>query len=796
MSSRICLLFLCLVGALPVAAWQLDSAYRIVIPAEPRDQSIGRTLAEKAKALQQVLAQHEIDVPVVAAEKPEAGKKSIFIGFPDEKKYDYFAGSIKIIDRDVYITGNDRHARGQEGPRNAVGGYYLGSIVSLVTFMQDYLDVRFVLPCSEGIVPGRTMPELPEHLECDIIPGLIFASGRHTELLYDYANANYGRGGIHSYGGHSHYAAIPQSLYAESHPEYFSLVQGRRLATDHYHGHCLSNLEVENLIYEEMLKRLDAGAETVELAQTDGNKPCECENCLKMPGGEDPGERLWFFHVKLAERLLQDRPGKKVLIICYWPNREPPKGFREFPSNTMVEITRYKKEDLDLWKEHRVPQGFLFYIYNWGYYQIEGFTPKNSNPEFLADQVRRFNHFGIRGLYRCGFGELFGLEGCGYYIFGRLLSHPELDPEMLLQEYCQRVFGSAAAEMEKFYRLLYSRQKLNLLSLGETDWSWVRHLKRDLGELEAPLRLLALRYPEPVLAELKRFLQNAQQTASSPAAKWLKPYLEAEFGYLETTAGTANCMNELRLDSDPVTARRMLELVARRNQIIAGLPETSPRLFGTSDPKLLQEGGRIYGKLNFPYWLPAEELLTVDCLPCGRSIKLNAPAQMMIGEKSHSPVSISATVDAENLLVRFHFAAEKSATIGEDKLNFYIEGAEGELYKIQAWLDISKKVYIYLRLKNSVENNGDSEQLQLLRSEKGTLTLKDDSDGKAEAEFSISFALIGGKPAQGTKRKFNASRLRYVPGDNKKQDGLHVWEYNPARLNWRQDLDRYGTLEF
>lgn len=789
-------LIFCLLSAWPVTAWQIDSTYRIVIPEKPRDQSIRRTLQESAQVLQHVLAQHKIAVPIVIAEKPEAGLKSIFLGFPDAQAHEYFAGSIKISGRDIYLSGNDQHAMGHGGPKNSSKAYFLGSITALVTFMQEYLDVRFVLPCLEGVVTGNTLPELPEALNRTIIPDLIFATGRYSWFIYDYANANYGRGNIHSYGGHSHPSAIPLNVYGESHPEYFSWHKGRRTSTDYYHGHCLSNPEVENLIYAEMLKRLDAGAETVELAQTDGNKPCECENCLQMPGGADPGERLWLFHIKLAERLLQDRPGKKVMIICYWPNREPPKSCKEFPANTMVEITKSSQKHLDLWQEYTVPQGFVVYIYNWGYYQVEGFTPKSCSLDFLAEQVHKFKKFGIKGLYRCGFGELFGLEGCAYYIYGRLFSHPDLDPELLLQEYCQRVFGPAAAEMEKFYRLLNSRQKLNFLPKDENDWANIWQYKRALGELEVPVRLLALRYPEEVLSELNSHLQHAKQTADTPAAKWLEPYLDTEFEYLRTTAGAANCLHELRLESDPAIAQRMLELVARRNKLIAELPEKSPRLFGGADKQTLQKGGRMYAEFSFPYWLPAEELLTAGCLPCGRSIKLDDAPQKMLTQANHSPVLLSVAEDTDYLLVRFHYPEEHSSALGEDKLNCYLEDAEGKLFKIQAWLNENKKVYVSLRLKSSAENEGELEQLKQVPGTPCLLTLKDDAEGKAVAEFRIPYALIGGKPAPGTKRKFNASRLRYIPGDNKKQDGFHIWEYNPVRLNWRQDLDRCGKIEF
>ena len=57
------------------------------------------------------------------------------------------------------------------------------------------------------------------------------------------------------------------------------------------------------------------------------------------------------------------------------------------------------------------------YIYNWGDYVRCGMTPKRT-PKFCADQAREFLKYGVKGLYRCGFGENFGMEGPSYYVYG------------------------------------------------------------------------------------------------------------------------------------------------------------------------------------------------------------------------------------------------------------------------------------------------------------------------------------------------------------------------------------------
>ncbi|MDP6354740.1 MAG: DUF4838 domain-containing protein, partial [Planctomycetota bacterium] len=137
-------------------------------------------------------------------------------------------------------------------------------------------------------------------------------------------------GGL-SYGGHSYYDAVPAKEYGKTKPEYFALIGGLRTPTGNHL--CITNGAVQELMLREMEKRLDEAYQWVELAQTDGYRPCECTECAAVH--PDPGERTWIVHRKLAEAMQKRRPGKKVMILAYPPNRNPPKSFDRFPDNVV-----------------------------------------------------------------------------------------------------------------------------------------------------------------------------------------------------------------------------------------------------------------------------------------------------------------------------------------------------------------------------------------------------------------------------------------------------------------------------
>ena len=82
-------------------AWQVDLSYKIVIPKKSYDGSTQRYLLESAKYLQSIFRSHGITLPIVTADKVVSGKKSIFLGFKDHNKYQYFSGSIRFENKDI-----------------------------------------------------------------------------------------------------------------------------------------------------------------------------------------------------------------------------------------------------------------------------------------------------------------------------------------------------------------------------------------------------------------------------------------------------------------------------------------------------------------------------------------------------------------------------------------------------------------------------------------------------------------------------------------------------------------------
>ena len=592
-------------GAPPIEL-KKGSAVRIVIPAEHANPGIESFLRQCAGVIKRGLKETlDIDAPIEVEGKRFGFKGStIFLGNTEAIrgigfepfKFENFDAVVATRGGDIFIAGSDRHAFGKDTPVRHKNDCFLGTVTGTVRFTEKFLNGRFLLPGPNGLDFEKSKSLLiPENLTWHISPRIILGTGRANELFYDYSTANPGRGSIHLYGGHSYYDAVPAKKYAKDHPEYFAFRDGKRSALGNHL--CISNPEVQELIYKEMLNKLDAGAGAVELAQTDGFVPCLCDKCKAFGNtGDDYGEKIWILHRSLAERLLKERPGKKAVIICYPPNFTPPKTFKAFPPNVIIELCKYSDQTFDDWKKIEVPGGFLTYIYNWGNYQITGYTPKNP-PGFLAEQARRFAANGVMGVYRCGFGELCGLEGPGYYIYGKILEDPEANCEALLKDYYARAYHESAAPMRTFFDTLHHALEL---------MPWIKENRY----LTNQRNVFSALYPPDVMETLEKNLARAEKQAKQPKVKARLLLVRKEFDYLKAIVDVVRAYQVYRTVPERWTFDLLAEKIDARNAQVESL---------------LGKNGKAMQLKEFPFVRFFDGASRAFLLDNGRSSTLGAP---------------------------------------------------------------------------------------------------------------------------------------------------------------------------
>ena len=635
------LLAMCMISFMAEAV-VLDSSYTIVLPNNIWG-GVGAELKQAADVLQGALKEGSGLELKSVVEKKFKGGRAIYIGEATAKRAGLVPSDMKdftsvIAEKggDIYLFGHDRALKKRDQWFQAP----MPSIGAIARFMEDFLNVRFLMPGDIGTdIPKIEKVEVPDGTFSRKDPRLeySYSAARHRTALYDYANGFFGRGRYFSYGGHTYPKACPPSKYYKSHPEYFGLIGGKRHVSEKLRNPtlCISNPEVQELLVDELKRKFDAGFDVVQLAQQDGWQFCECEKCKEFGGPEAEyiGEKIWKLHRDIAERLLKERPGKIVHILCYSATLKPPKTFRKFPANVMIELCHISPEQLAEWKNYEVPKGFTAYIYLWGGYQPLGYTPKRSWMH-CRDFAKMMVDYGIHGVYRCGYGELFGLEGLTYWVFNHAIENPDLDVDKVVDEYCLRAFGpETAPKMRKFYETLDRRLRVINLMEGGLDGGALRLTDnyRD-AQIQEPMELFAFIYTPTVVKTMEEALAAAECLADTPKRKKRLELVRTEFNYAKNLGQIATLYSAFRVSPTKGTLAPLLDKIDERNSILDyicsekdgrahvmdGWPEI--RLFRGVQREVLHSNGRLLATLGAPVGWDTKMLRESGVLP-GASIK-------------------------------------------------------------------------------------------------------------------------------------------------------------------------------
>ena len=549
---------LCAMAVADARAVVVESGAEIVVPSGKG--GVARALREGAETLVRVWRESTGgDLRIVAPDARTPGRQAILLGGAAAAKAGFdltgLSGMQNVIaekNGDVYLFGNDRPSRADA---TLWWRCLLPSVRALTRFMEGRMDVRFLMPGDVGIdAPRVARVELPDGTYDLEKPQLEIGNGRFHGMMYDIANNIFGSTTCFTYGGHTFPSACPVEKYYDAHPEYFALRAGKRVGVKGNPALCISNPAVEDLVVEEILRRFDEGYDIVELGQNDGLDYCTCDACAALGQGLGFGEQFWVFHSRVARRLYALRPEKRVLITAYSVTDTPPKTVRDLTPNVMLEIMKYSQENLDQWKAFGAPCGFTTYIYNWGGWSMTGLTAKRSYA-FLADQARRFIANGVRGIYRCGYGELFGTEGPAYYVYNRILGDPSLDANRLADEYVRRAYGAAAQPMGSFFRTLDKR--LDLIAIDT--------FRRQ------PLNLLSALYPPDVLEQMENFLSAGEKLARTEKERQRLALTRLEFDYLRHLVEVCHLYNAYRLRPTQALFDPMADAILARNAFIDSL---------------------------------------------------------------------------------------------------------------------------------------------------------------------------------------------------------------------------------
>jgi len=397
-------------------------------------------------------------------------------------------GGFQIITKagNVYIIGPDTPSGGY----TKEGGTGTGSANGVYTFLENYLNVRWLMPGNLGrdvphvtsfVVPKINYREVPAwnwrqlpYIQEDLDSVKLWEE--QQKLRYYSMNMDY---------QHSWSKVVPTSMYKD-HPDWFALTDGSRRPKGSDYKLETTNPELVHYFAEQAIAKLKTNPHlfTASLSPTDGRSWSESPESKALydpvpPGSQYPSVTplVLKFYNDVSQIVAKEYPGGKLAGYIYASYLYPPqKGLMKLPDNFIPVFAASPDYGFKLYqKNHRetiamlmddwskvVPHDWYFYdlpnvwwVASNSPYQI-GSTGLITPPgieilDSLFPQLVK-NHFRGARIYGT---ESWSNAAMTNYILAKLMWNPRLNASALEKEWLTRAYGPQAGKlMEQFYQKL------------------------------------------------------------------------------------------------------------------------------------------------------------------------------------------------------------------------------------------------------------------------------------------------------------------------------------------------------
>jgi hypothetical protein len=470
-----------------------QSPYRIVV-ADHASLSTKHAAEELQKFLAEMTGAR---LPIVSDRQP-AGPREILLG--DSAHFRALGTGIDLVS-----LGREGYVIRTVGDHLVIaGGALRGNLYGVYGLLEDHFGCRWFTPdCSRipkrprlaiGAIDDRQIPALEyrEPFVADCFDGDWCARNRMNS---SHGRLDASRGGNVAFADgffvHTFENLVPPAKYFAEHPEYFSMIQGKRVREVRQLSAqlCCTNPEVIRICIEGVRKAMRAqpSATVFSVSQNDAYGPnyCECPKCQALAQQEDSqiGPVLQLVNC-VAEAVEKEFPDKIVETLAYQWSQRPPKLMRPRP-NVVIRLcsgrccfshalatcdspgSRAFRADLEQWAKVTPRLWVWDYVTDFGHYLLPF-----PNQRTRARNVSYFVAHSVKGLfeqdtYDTVDGELSALGG---YVTAKCLWNPRCDADAAMNEFLEAYYGKAAGPIRSYIDLLHDhveRQAIHVtLSAG------------------------------------------------------------------------------------------------------------------------------------------------------------------------------------------------------------------------------------------------------------------------------------------------------------------------------------------
>lgn len=338
---------------------------------------------------------------------------------------------------------------------------------------------------------------------------------------------------------------LPSEVFGQSHPEYYSLIKGKRQPGKASQW-CLTNKEVLERVGNTLDSIFQANPEQdiVSVSQNDGNFTyCSCDACKAIDQQEaSPSGSLIHFVNQLADRF----PDKTISTLAYLYSMKPPRYIKPRPNVNIMLCSIDAMREVPLSDN---PSGQVFVealkgwaaisdnIFVWDYgINFDNLVSPFPNFHILQPNMALFKQQHVK----MHFAQVGGKRGEDFselraYMLTRLLWNPEQNPDELMQEFMQGYYGPAAPYLYQYQHMLEAALLSNNIPL----WIYDSPVSHKAGMLRP--RLMK-RYQqlfdqaEAAVADQADLLDRVQRS------RLPLQYAELEIARTEATRDTAHLL--------------------------------------------------------------------------------------------------------------------------------------------------------------------------------------------------------------------------------------------------------------
>jgi len=285
---------------------------------------------------------------------------------------------------------------------------------------------------------------------------------------------------------HSFNELVPPEIYYDSHPEYFSQVDGKRLRERTQL--CLTNEGVFRVARETLRRWIkeNPDCKVFSVAQNDWPNYCTCPACKKLDEQYGtPAASLITFVNRLADDIREEYPDVLIHTFAYQYTKKAPLGLKT-ADNVIVRLCNIEcswdtsMEEQAARNPDSQAAGFVENIAQWGklckHLYIWDYACNYRNyllpfPNYrsMPQNMRTYHKNGVIGVMQEGdfsYGESSALADLESYLGARLLWDPYQDENEIIDDFIKGVYGPECYPfIREYVDLLCDSLKGNELTL-------------------------------------------------------------------------------------------------------------------------------------------------------------------------------------------------------------------------------------------------------------------------------------------------------------------------------------------